>query len=47
MKPPTRVQVLAETIRFSGLKKYSIETRLRALEALRNGVPMEEILQTY
>jgi len=32
---------------FSGLKKYSIETRLRALEDLRNGVDMDVILETY
>ena len=32
---------------FSGLKKYSIETRIRALEDLRNGVEMEAILETH
>ena len=28
-------------------KKYSVETRLTALEDLRNGAPMEEILETH
>ena len=32
---------------FSGLKKYSIELRLRALEDLKNGVSMETILETH
>ena len=32
---------------FSGLKKYSIETRLRALEDLRTGVDMDVILETH
>jgi hypothetical protein len=32
---------------FSGLKKYSIELRLRALEDLKNGVSMEKFLETH
>ena len=46
MKSPTKSKGLGRSHKgFTGLQKYSIETRLRALEEIRNGVVMEEIIE--
>ena len=48
MKSPGKSTGLGRSHKgFTGLKKYSIETRLRALEDLRNVVDMDVILERY